>query len=191
MNHVKAGDPVSPARQHTDGVGRVNRLTIFRSRDAPADLVWQIVDSPGVSPGPGEDDRGGAAGSAGRARPDRGRARDRGAADRARRRNLRPRRGRRGGDTGRGSRAVGEDTRCRASVMRVPGPSSFTGSRISRCDGLVVFGITGDLGRVMTFRSLHGLEQRGVQGRARAGETVVASGCGAVSLSPRGIVPIG
>ncbi len=32
----------------------------------------------------------------------------------------------------------------------------------SHCDVLVVFGITGDLARVMTFRSLYRLEQRGL-----------------------------
>jgi len=33
----------------------VNRLTIVRSFDAPADRVWEIVGNPGVSPGPGVD----------------------------------------------------------------------------------------------------------------------------------------
>ncbi len=36
------------------------------------------------------------------------------------------------------------------------------GSSRATCDVLVVFGITGDLARVMTFRSLYRLEQRGM-----------------------------
>jgi hypothetical protein len=33
----------------------VNRLTIVRSLDAPADRVWGVVGNPGASPGPGVD----------------------------------------------------------------------------------------------------------------------------------------
>ena len=43
----------------------------------------------------------------------------------------------------------------------VPRPSTNS-TRTSRADVLVVFGITGDLAKVMTFRSLYRLEQRGL-----------------------------
>jgi uncharacterized protein YndB with AHSA1/START domain len=33
--------------------GRVNRLTIVRSLDAPPDRVWHVLGNPGASPGPG------------------------------------------------------------------------------------------------------------------------------------------
>ena len=45
--------------------------------------------------------------------------------------------------------------------MRLPAPSPVTGEQ-STADALVVFGITGDLAKVMTFLSLYRLERRGL-----------------------------
>ena len=46
--------------------------------------------------------------------------------------------------------------------MTTPSPSTAAESRAATADVLVVFGITGDLARVMTFRSLYRLERRGL-----------------------------
>lgn len=49
-----------------------------------------------------------------------------------------------------------------ATVTHQPGVSGRTGEETGATDALVVFGITGDLAKVMTFRSLYRLEARGV-----------------------------
>ncbi len=55
----------------------------------------------------------------------------------------------------------------KASLLDGLGPKHIEGATVAapssgECDVLVIFGITGDLARVMTFRSLYRLEQRGL-----------------------------
>src|SRR6187399_2932425 len=49
-----------------------------------------------------------------------------------------------------------------ASSATTEAPTTTEGAADGRGDVLVVFGITGDLARVMTFRSLYRLEARGL-----------------------------
>src|SRR4051794_34740742 len=49
-----------------------------------------------------------------------------------------------------------------AAPVAAPGRASARGPKQQEADVLVVFGITGDLARVMTFRSLYRLEERGL-----------------------------
>jgi glucose-6-phosphate 1-dehydrogenase len=49
-----------------------------------------------------------------------------------------------------------------ASTATAPAPAGATGAEQAKGDVLVVFGITGDLAKVMTFRSLYRLEARGL-----------------------------
>ena len=55
--------------------------------------------------------------------------------------------------------------RVETSLIAVPGrPEERTAAGASTADALVIFGITGDLAREMTFRSLYRLERRGLLG---------------------------
>src|SRR5246127_3015940 len=49
-----------------------------------------------------------------------------------------------------------------AAPRKQPTPRSQERGRAQQADVLVVFGITGDLAKVMTFRSLYRLERRGL-----------------------------
>src|SRR5215472_14253642 len=49
-----------------------------------------------------------------------------------------------------------------ASTATAPAPTGASGAEQAKGDVLVVFGITGDLAKVMTFRSLYRLEARGL-----------------------------